>query len=91
MSSPERQARVDSYGKPLPELADIRRAVTALEPTNQAKLALLHALVEDVCRAVMRRGWYGTVQMHFTVEDGIVQRDVFAGLERRWNQPPEAP
>jgi hypothetical protein len=84
MAVPDRRPRLDSYGKPLPELTDARQAVTMQEPGNEAKISLLHALVEDACRAVLRREWYGTVTIRLTVKDGMIQPDLYAGLDRNW-------
>lgn len=90
MPRPERRPRVDSYGKPLPELTEARQAVTLQESTNEAKMALLHALVEDTCRAVLRRQWYGTVTIRFSVKDGRIQPDLYAGLDRNWKHLAES-
>ena len=89
MAQAERGPRLDSYGKPLPGLAENRHRVTLEEPSNQARLSLLHALVEDACRAVLREGWHGNVQIRFSVSDGIIQRDIYAGLERQWRTQAE--
>ena len=89
MPQPDRRPRLDSYGKPLPELTEARQAITQQEPGNQAKLALLHALVEETCRAVMRRGWYGTVNIRFAVQNGRLEQDFYTSLERQWRQEGE--
>lgn len=89
MPQPERQARVDSYGKPLPELADVQQRVTLEMSGNQARLSLWHALVEETARAVCRRGWHGTVAIRLHVEDGMLQRDLYASLERVWRDQRE--
>lgn len=98
MSLPERRSntrldragtRLDSYGKPLPELAEAHMQVLFDHVTNQAQRHFLHALVEETCRAVLRRGWYGEVQIGFSVVDGILQPDIRAGLQRTWRAPRE--
>ena len=89
MPHPDRRARLDGYAKPVPELADVRHAGTQHTPVNQAQRSLLHALVEDVCRTVMRHGWYGRVHIRFRVVDGIVQADVYTGVDRNWKNQPE--
>lgn len=89
MPRPERRPRIDSYGKPLPELTDAREQVLFEHATNQAQHRFLLALIEESCRAVLRRGWYGDVHLHFSVEDGVLQSDMRAGLERQWRAPRE--
>lgn len=80
--------RVDSYGRPLPALADVRDASTWDAPTNQLQRQFLHSLVEDFCRAVCRHGWYGQVTLTVSIQNGIVQRDMRVGLERAHRLPP---
>lgn len=74
--------RVDSYGRPLPALADVREASTWDTPTNQHQRQFLHSLVEEFCRAVCHRDWYGQAILTVSIQDGIVQRDMRVGLER---------
>lgn len=84
MAQPERRPRLDAYAKPLPELAEAHEQVLFEHATNQRQRRFLHALVEDTCRAVLRRGWYGEVQIGFSVVDGVLQPDMRSGLDRTW-------
>lgn len=81
-------ARYDSYGRLLPDVADVREASTWDEPTNQLQRQFLHSLVEECCRAVCRHGWYGQVTLTVSIQDGMLQRDMRAGLERVHRQAP---
>lgn len=89
MPTPERRPRLDSYGKPLPELADVREQVLYDHATNETQRRLLLALIEDSCRLVLRRGWFGEVRIGVSVVDGVLQPDMRVGLDRIWRAPKE--
>lgn len=81
---PSPHPRSDAYGRLRPTLVEVQEAVTFDQPTNQRQRQLLHALIEDACHAVLQQGWYGKVLLSFTVENGIIQADVHAGMDRVW-------
>lgn len=86
MPHPDRPPRLDGYAKPLPELTDARYAITSQEPQNERARAILREVIDDTCLAVMRLGWTGHVYVRFSVHNGIVQSDIYSGLERN-HQP----
>lgn len=92
MPQPERRARLDSYGKPLPILTEVEGPAGEERfdhPSNQARRRFLHQLVDDMCDAVMRHDWWGRATIAVQVDDGILHPGVTAGLERSWRPPPE--
>lgn len=88
MPSPQ---RVDRYGRPLPELTPASTAPTFDATTNKDAQSYLHALVEDACRIVCRRGWHGEVRLGFSVHDGFILRDMRVGVERIRQAPQTEP
>lgn len=89
MPQSDRRTRLDGYAKPLPELTEASCAITIQDAMNQKALSMLHALVQDTCRAVMRHGWYGRVHIRFRVIDGMLQSDIYTSLDRNWKNQPE--
>lgn len=74
--------RYDRYGRPLPEVTDAREASTLDHERNQLHRQLVARLIEDCWPVVCRRGWHGEVTLRVSVQDGMVQRDMRAGLDR---------
>ena len=80
--------RYDSYGKPLPTLADARQEGLYDRPFNVQQRRNLLALLEEQWRALLRRGEYADVQISFAVKDGMVQAEVTIGVihKRRYER-----
>lgn len=82
----EPRSRFDGYGRPLPELADAREEVLYQSETNQDTRRHLHALIDDYCHQVLRRGTYAEVTLTFDVVDGSIQHGIRSRLTRYWGR-----
>ncbi|MGC3972381.1 MAG: hypothetical protein QM775_35075 [Pirellulales bacterium] len=46
---------------------------TTTQTTNQAKTLRLRALLDELLRQALQRGFYGTAALEITVQDGTIQ------------------
>jgi len=83
------QSRRDSYGRPLPELTDARQELLIERPYNQAKRRELLARIEELLPQILRRGTYADVVLRFSVQDGLIQKEIALGVERHFRYQPE--
>lgn len=74
--------RLDRYGRPLPDLTPAGTAPRFDDQPNVDYRTYLYALIDDACRIVCRRGWYGEVRVGFSVQDGVIVNDMRVGVER---------
>jgi len=77
----------DAYGRVLPELTDAERAVLKSRPANVLQRRRIHAVLEDLYDALLRRDIYAEVSVTFRVMGGVIQGEVSTGVVRqfRWN------
>ena len=46
---------------------------TLQQPTSQAKTTRLSAVLDELLKQSLRRGFHGTVRLEFAVQDGTIQ------------------
>jgi hypothetical protein len=83
------QSRRDSYGRPLPELTEARHELLVERPYNQAKRRELLARIEELLPQILRRGVHADVVVRFSVQDGLIQKEIDLGVTRHFRQQPE--
>jgi hypothetical protein len=83
------RARLDSWGQPLPELAEARQAVLKDTPHNQAMRRLLHVLIEEQMGLLLRRGVHAEVTVGWVIQDGVMQEEIAVTPKRCWRKPRE--
>lgn len=91
----ERRGRFDSYGRPLPTLADAHEQPLLDSAANLEARRFLQWLLDDTYRQVLRRGMNVEVEVRFVVADGTIQEQIWVGTQRKhgggtgWRQPGE--
>ena len=83
---PTRLSRHDSYGKPLPRLADAARQDMSASTTNveqrERLLRRLLATMEEHYPYLLRRDVSAEVTIAFKVVRGTIQDDLYVGIVR---------
>jgi hypothetical protein len=79
---PQPKRRLDHYGQVIPPLRDVREEALATRPTNLERRQLAVVLLNELLQEALRHGWYGTVELQISIEDGIIQQQVTSRMVR---------
>lgn len=78
-----RRARLDAYGRPYPNLVEVRQDYYGDKVANKAQRERLYALLEEQWQVLLRQGMYGELVIHAVVSDGILQDQTAVSVTRQ--------
>jgi hypothetical protein len=88
-----RLSRHDSYGRPLPHLAEAARQDMTASETNVAQqdriMHRLRVLLDEHYPYLLRRDVSAEVTITFKVVRGTIQDDLYVGIVRQYRQQEE--
>ena len=85
--------RHDSYGRPLPRLAERDPQDVSARPANQEQreriLEMVLGMLDEHYPYLLRREVTAEVTLSFTVRAGMIQDDMYVGIVRKYREARE--
>lgn len=79
----QRRSRLDAYGRPYPQLVEVRQDYIGDQVVNTAQRERLYALLEEQWQVLLRRGIYGELVVRCVIIDGMMQDQTSVSVTRQ--------
>lgn len=83
--------KLDSFGRPLPSLVEVRQDYLGNHSPNQVQRERLAALIDEQWQLLLRRGFFGELAIVVTIVDGVLQDQTHVSVTRQLRSRKEGP